>query len=289
METETSPPVLRIDDLRLTLSPARFPGPPNEVFRGLCLEIPRGVSVAVLGTTGSGKTLLCRAVTRLFHQLPVREIKGSVSFANQNLLETSQAKLSQIRGSRIGHVLQDAHEHFHPRLTISQHFHLLLHPKFRKQQSGWTEHAMHYLYRVGIVDPDELLQERVFPGELDVRLRQKIMIALALAREPELLVADEPTAEFDSHSVDRVASALEALKRERGLSVLFATGRVRRAEQFGDRIAILDQGVIAECAPPRDLFREGGKDITGAFLDGTAVAGKPKERLLAHRKFSGRE
>jgi ABC-type dipeptide/oligopeptide/nickel transport system ATPase component len=279
-------PLLRIEDLRLTLAPNRFPGRPIEVFRGLSMEIPRGVSVAVLGMTGSGKSLLCNSVTRLFHHLPVREVKGAIWFENRNLLETSQSKLIQIRGSRIGNIIQNAHEHFHPRLTIAQHFHLLLRHKHQKL-TGWTDHAMHYLYRVGIVDPDELLLERVFPGELEVMMRQRIMIAMALACEPDLLVADEPTAEFDSHSVARVADALESLKRERGLSILFATGRVRRAEQFGDRVAILDQGIISECAAPRDLFREGKNEITGAFLDGTVVAGKPKERLLGHRKFPG--
>lgn len=283
-EPGAQPETLRIEDLHLTLAPARLAEPPREVLRGLHLDLPRASTVAVLGTTASGKTLLCRAVTRFFHRVPVREVRGAVWFESRNLLETGQSKLSQIRGARIGHLLQNAHEHFHPRLTIARHFDLLLRQKQRRLPDR-VSHAMHYLYRVGVVDPDELLLGRVYPEELDVSTRQKIMIALVLACEPSLLVADEPTAEFDSHSVARIAEALDALKRERGLSILFASGSVRRAQQFGDRIAVLDQGVIAECTTPRQLFREGGKEITGAFFEGTLVAGKPKDRLLAHRKF----
>lgn len=289
MTEKAETPILRIDELRLTLAPGRYSNRPREVLRGLSLEIPRGSSVALLGTSGSGKTLLCRAVTRFFHGLPVREVRGSVWFENRNLLATGQSRLFQIRGSRIGHLLQNAHEHFHPRLTIAQHFDLFLRQK-RRKIADRTAHAMRYLYRVGMVDPDALLLDRVFPVELDVMTRQKIMIALVLACEPDLLVADEPTAEFDSHSVTRIVDALESLKRERGLSILFATGRLRRAEQFGDVVAVLDEGVIAECGSARDLFREPKQDITKAFLDGTIIAGKPKDRLLPqHGCFSKRE
>lgn len=279
-------PVLRIDHLRLTLAPGRYSSHPKEILRGVSLEIPRGTSLAVLGATASGKTLLCRAVTRFLEQLPVREISGSVWFDGRDLLEAGQSELFQIRGSRIGHLLQNAHEHFHPWLTIAQHFELLLRQKLGRVPD-WRSHAARYLYRVGVVDPDEMLLERVFPEELNVMMRQRIMIALVLSSEPDLLVADEPVAEFDSSAVAQMAAAIESLKRERGLSVLFATGQVRRAEQFGDRVAVLDQGRIAESAPPRALFREGSLGITGAFVDGTLVAGKPKERLLAHREFPG--
>lgn len=278
------PSLLRIENVRLTLPAGRVGSPPREVLRGVSLAIPRGVSVALLGTSGSGKTLLCRAVTRFFDRVPVREVTGSIWFDGRNLLAAGQAELFQIRGARIGHLLQNAHEHFHPWLTIAQHFELFL-----GQKPGTipdrVAHAASYLYRVGVVDPDELLQERVFPEELDVASRQRIMIALVLSGEPDLLVADEPTAEFDRSSVARIAGAVESLKRQRGLSVLFATGQVRRAEQFGDLVAILDEGQIVDCAPPAKLFGEAKEEITGAFVDGTLIAGRPKERLLADREF----
>lgn len=277
---------LRMEDLWLSLAPGPFSDAPREVLRGLTLAIPRGVSVAVLGSTGSGKSLLCRAATAFLHGVPVKELKGAVWFEGRNLLEAGQARLMKIRGAQIGHLLQNAHEHFHPRLTIAQHFDLLLRQK-RPRLGGRTEHAMSYLYRAGIVDPDELLLGRVFPGELEVMTRQKIMIAMVLACEPDLLVADEPTAEFDSQSVARLAHGLERLKRERGLAILFATGWLRRAEQFGDKVAVLDQGVIAEIASPGNLSLSSENPQVQAFVAGDPVAGRPRERLLAPGKPNG--
>ena len=276
-----SQPNLSVNGLKLSLTATSLIQKPRQVLDGVSFEIPRGGSLAILGRTASGKSLLLRAMTRFFHQIPVRDVEGEVWFDGKNLLRTSQSRLLRIRGSQIAYVMQNAHLLFNPRLTIHQHFEILL--KFnRPKLANRSRHAIDQLYRVGIVDPESLIEERCFPVELDAATRQLVMIASALACEPRVLILDEPTAEFDSGTVAHLIQVLEDAKQDRGLTVLLATGRVRRAEQFGDRIAILDRGLLVESAAPKQLFEAAEKDATRAFVDGTLLAGHERERLVAH-------
>jgi ABC-type glutathione transport system ATPase component len=275
-----STPLLKVQSLKLSLNPTFLADRAKEVLRSVSFILDRGQSLAILGQTASGKSLLLRSLSRFFHGLSIREAEGEVLFEGKNLLRTSQSRLLSLRGTRIAHVLQDAHSLFNPRLTIHQHFATILSIKQRKRVHP-LDHAIQHLYRVGILDPESLLLHRVYPEELDAATRQKLMIASALVCEPRLLIADEPTAEFDSGSAARIAELLEQLKKESGLAVVIATGRVHRAEQFGDRIAILDQGELVACSTPRDLFDRGEHEATRAFVEGTLLAGTRRERLLA--------
>ncbi len=272
---------LTVNDLKMSVLGSAHGEKVHPVLNGISFLVPRGQSLAILGRTASGKSLLLRAITRFFHELPVRDVDGQILFEGKNLLQTPQSKLLRIRGSRIAYVLQNAHHHFNPRLSIRQHFEILL--KFNRPKiKDRNAHAISYLYKVGIVAPESLIEQRCFPVELDAATRQQVMIASALACEPKLLILDEPTAEFDSGTVTHMMEMIDELKLERGLSVLFATGRVRRAEQFGDRITILEDGELVESATPRQLFEAGQKNATRAFIDGTLLAGHDRERLVAH-------
>tara|TARA_R110002096_G_scaffold316010_13_gene510408 strand:+ start:3352 stop:4209 length:858 start_codon:yes stop_codon:yes gene_type:complete len=273
--------ILSVNDLRLELHPPSLSQPPRQILDGVTFDLARGSSLAILGRTASGKSLLLRAITRFFHELPVRSVEGEIWFEGKNLLRTSNQKLLNIRGARIAYILQNAHQNFNARLSIRQHFDILLRfnrPKIKDRAA----HAIFYLYKVGILDPEALIEKRCFPVELDIETRQLVMIASALACEPRLLIMDEPAAEFDSNTVAHLVDMLEDLKLERGMSVLMGTGRVRRAEQFADLIAVLEKGELVEIATPRQLFESGREDATRAFVDGTLLAGHERERLVAH-------
>ncbi|MEO0444908.1 MAG: ATP-binding cassette domain-containing protein, partial [Verrucomicrobiota bacterium] len=203
----------------------------------------------------------------------------------RNLLLESQASLFRLRTKKVVHLLQNAGEHFHPRLTIAQHFGL-----GRKGVGGKaeeTDHLMRYLYLVGVVDPDSFLFDEVYAAELDGMTRQKLMIASALAKEPAVLIADEPTTALDHVSAEQLVHALETLKNQHGLAVLLATGRVRRAEHFGDEVAVLADGTIVESGPPRILFERATEKATQEFAKGTLLSGQGRERLLAPPKRVG--
>lgn len=279
-------PILDVKSLKLTLHPSFLADRPKEILRSVSFRLERGRSLSILGQTASGKSLLLRCLSRFFYELPIREVDGEVLFEGKNLLRTSQSRLLSLRATRIAHVLQDAHSLFNPRLTIQQHFAMVLQLKRRKLKDP-VEHTIQHLYRVGIVEPEALILGRIYPDELDTATRQKLMIASALVREPHLLIADEPTAEFDRGTVAHIVELFEQLKKESGLTLVVATGRVRRAEQFGDQIAVLDQGELVECSTPRELFAQAQHDATRSFVEGTLQAGSGRERLLAHRYQNG--
>lgn len=274
-------PILEINDLRLALNATSFTGKPRQVLDGVSLQLAEGESVSLLGRTSSGKSVLLRAITRFFSGIPVREVAGEVLFGGENLLKVSESRLLAVRGTKIAYILQNAHQKLNPQLTITQHFDLLLKHN-RSDVKDRRQHAIDYLYRAGVVDPEAIIGRPVHPEELETASKQKIMIASALCCEPKVLIADEPTAEFDSGSVAHIVRLFEQLKRERGLAVIVATGRVRRAEQFGDRIGVLEQGRLVESAAPRKLFDAGEHPATRAFVDGTLLAGATRERLVAH-------
>ncbi|MFT5466870.1 MAG: ABC-type dipeptide/oligopeptide/nickel transport system ATPase component [Verrucomicrobiales bacterium] len=279
--TLESDAIFEISDLHLALGAGAFSQKPLPVLKGVSLQLAAGESVSLLGRTSTGKSVLLRALTRFFRDLPVRSVEGEILFEGENLLKLGQNKLRRIRGTKIAYILQNAHQLLNPQLTVAQHFDLLLKHN-RADIKNRRDHAIDYLYQVGVVDPEAIITETVFPEELSTAIRQKIMIASALACEPRILVADEPTAEFDSGTVTHIVRLFEKLKRERGLAILVATGRVRRAEQFGDRIGILEDGRLVESAAPRELFDSGEHAATRAFVDGTLLAGAQRERLVAH-------
>jgi len=267
--------VLRVSNLGLKLDGREAP-----VLDRVSFDILEGESMAFLGRTGSGKSMLLRALTAFFHGVPVKETKGKVLFEGQNLLTCSHSHLFDVRATKIAYVLQNAHELFNPHLTIRQHFDLILRHNKPKLEDR-RQQAIDYLYHVGIVDPEEIIDARYFPEELDVRSRQKIMIASALCCEPKILLADEPTAEFDSVAVSILVKLLEKLKKEKGLAVVWTTSRLRRAEQFGDFIGVLDQGSLVESQEPRQLLRSREHEATREFVDGTLVTGQKRERLVS--------
>ncbi len=274
-----SEPILSVRALEVTFQPASLGETPRRILRDVSFDLEAGQSLAILGASGGGKSVLLRGLTRFFHGLPLWQADGEVWFDGENLMKMGQNRLFAVRGGRIAYLLQDANALLNPQLTIQQHFRLLLRFKQRKL-TGRLEHAMQYLYLAGVVEPEELLLARVFPDELDVETRQRIMIASALACEPDILLADEPTQEFDSGGVRRFVEVLEGLKRERGMAVVVSTGRLRRAEQLGDAITALHDGKLTEPLTPKSFFQEREDPVIRAFVDGTLLAGSGRERLL---------
>lgn len=273
--------LLEVNNLKLSLNPSFLADRPKEILHDVTFNLDRGECLAILGETASGKSLLLRALTRFFHDLPIREVDGKVIFEGRNLLRTGQSRLLSLRGAHIAYVLQGAHQLFNPRLSVRQHFDMILRMKKRRLDKP-LDHVIDYLYKVGIVEPESVLFDQLYPTELDTATRQKLALASALVCEPDILIADELTAEFDSGTVAQMIDLFEQLKKELGTAFIVGTGRIRRAEQFGDRIAILSDGKFVESSTPRELFQEGVHQTTRAFVDGTLRAGSDRERLVSH-------
>lgn len=266
-------PLLRIDDLRIAI---RGPERTVEILRGVSLDLARGEVLCLLGESGSGKTVTLRSVLRL---LPEKRttIDGQILFEGEDLLRLSPAVLSDVRGNRIAMIFQEPATAFDPVYTVGRQ----IVETIRRHESVSMHEAQaraHELFeRVQIPSPERRLA--AYPHELSGGMRQRAMIALALACRPALLLADEPTTALDATVQMEILLLLRRLQRELGLAIIFVTHDIGVAVEIADRIAIMYAGRIVESGPVRDILGEPAHPYTQGLLASTLRKGERGRRL----------
>jgi oligopeptide/dipeptide ABC transporter ATP-binding protein len=240
-----SSPLLTVRDLRIA-----FPGPhgPVEVVRGLDLDIGRGERVGLVGESGSGKSVSTHALLAL---VSGARVSGSASFDGVELLGAAPSTLRGVRGRRIGLVFQDSLSALNPVMTIGDQ---IAEPLRRAGGSkGETRaRALELLERVGIRDASKRLD--AYPHQFSGGMRQRAMIAIALAQDPELLIADEPTTALDVRVQRQVLDLLLDLSDERGMSLLLISHDLGIVAGATERVVVMYAGRTVEQAPAETLF-----------------------------------
>ncbi len=234
-------PLLRIRDLTVRF---HTPGGRFRAVAGASLELMAGETLGLVGESGCGKTVTALSVMRL---LPPQtaEIEGEVYFAGENLLDLPPENMRAIRGNRIGMVFQEPMTSLNPVFTVG-------------------EEAIKALTRVGLPDAGRRYDQ--YPHELSGGLRQRVLIAMALACEPELLIADEPTTALDVTIQAQILALLARLRRDLNLAVLFITHNLGVVAQTAERVAVMYAGQVVEEAPTRELFRNPRHPYTRGLL-----------------------
>lgn len=233
-------PLLELDSLVVGFPTARGW---VEVVRGVDLHVERGECLALVGESGSGKTLIGLSCLALVPP-PGRILGGAVRLAGVNLLERSEAELVRIRGRRVGMVFQEPLAAFDPRLSIGAHLDEVLRRFTPLASRARRARALELLALVAISDPTSRLD--AYPHQLSGGQRQRAMLAVALAGEPELLVADEPTSALDVTVQAQILDLLERLRGELALSLLLITHNFGVAARLADRVAVASAGHIVE-------------------------------------------
>ncbi len=232
-------PVLRIGGLQV-----RYPGGGQPTLDGLDLTLSAGERLALVGPSGCGKSTVARAVLQL---LPAGSVcEGELLLTGQDPRQLRRAALRQLRGEAVGLVFQDPMTRLNPLLTIGEH----LRDTLAAHRGGGRQRARELLARVGI-DP---ARYGSFPHEFSGGMRQRLAIALALALEPPLVIADEPTTSLDVAVAGQVMAQLSDLCTETGSALLLISHDLAMAGRWCDRIAVLDQGRLVEEAPSRQLL-----------------------------------
>ncbi|MCP9821616.1 ABC transporter ATP-binding protein [Cyanobium sp. L1E-Cus] len=237
-------PVLAIENLVV-----RYPDAERPTLDGLNLTLAAGDRLALVGPSGCGKSTVARAVLQLLP--PGSQCSGSLLLAGQNPSQMARPALRQLRGEAVGLVFQDPMTRLNPLLTIGDHLAdtLAAHrPRWQRRQV--RQRAETLLIRVGI-GPERYGS---YPHEFSGGMRQRLAIALAMALEPPLVIADEPTTSLDVAVAGQVMAELSNLCREAGSALLLISHDLAMAGRWCDQIAVLDQGRLVEQAPARQLL-----------------------------------
>ena len=240
-------PLLRVVDLEVAFTHDKQT---KCVIDTINFSIPRGETVTLLGESGSGKSLTAMSIMRLLPDAANIK-KGNIFFNNQDLLTLSNLDMRKIRGGKIAVIFQEPQVSLNPVLTIGQQIFetLTQHKKLR----GVARHksAIELLDWVGIPEPERRINE--YPHQFSGGMQQRVMIAMALAGEPDLLIADEPTTALDVMVQAQILELLQKLQRETNISILFITHDIAVASEMADHVVVMKEGKIIEQSS-RDAF-----------------------------------
>ena len=241
-------PLLAVTDLRTAFRQGQDWVP---AVAGVSFEIGHGESFALVGESGSGKSMTALSIVRLLPQNG-RILGGSVSLDGEDLFGLPEWAMSSIRGGRIGMIFQDPMTAFNPVLTIGQQIgeSLTLHQNLRGERL--RQRAMELLDQVGLPQPARHLRE--YPHQLSGGMRQRAMIAMALAGEPDLLIADEPTTALDVTLQAQVLELLADLRKQTGMALWLITHDFATVAEVADRVAVMRAGQLMETGAAADFF-----------------------------------
>jgi len=232
--------------------------------RGISFDLRRGETVAVVGESGSGKSVSIKAIMGILAGNAVVE-SGTIMYEGKNLLELNEKEYHKIRGSKIGLIFQDPLSALNPIMKIGKQITETLKlndPKLTKKEA--RRRAVELMESVGIPDADKRFDQ--YPFQFSGGMRQRIVIAIALARDPEVLICDEPTTALDVTVQAKILDLINEIKKKRDLSVIFITHDMGVVANMADRINVMYAGKIVEKGTAEEIFFEPAHPYTQALL-----------------------
>ncbi|HEX3991402.1 MAG TPA: ABC transporter ATP-binding protein [Acetobacteraceae bacterium] len=269
------PPLLDISDLHTEF---RTGAGVVRAVDGVSYTVDAGETVAVVGESGSGKSVTALSVLRLIPDPPGRITAGSVSFAGRDLLTLSEPEMREIRGGEIGMVFQEPMTSLNPVLTVGRQITETLEQHRRLDHATAAKRAEALLVQVGIAEPVRRLKQ--YPHQLSGGMRQRVMIAIALACDPKLIIADEPTTALDVTIQAQILELMKALTRDRGIALIIITHNLGVVARYADRVNVMYAGRIVECGPAAEIYHEPRHPYTVALLRSVPRLDRPRQARL---------
>jgi len=268
-----STPLLRVENLAIQFGP---PEDPVKAVDGISFAMNAGETLALVGESGSGKSVTSLALTRLLPSPPARYVSGRVEFEGRDVLSMRENQLCALRGKQIAYIFQEPGTSLNPVFTIGFQIReaIELH---RPEVQDVTAEIVAALERVGIRDAAKRLDD--YPHQLSGGMQQRVMIAMALACQPKLLVADEPTTALDVTIQKQIMDLLKELKRTSKMAILLITHNFGLVADFADHVAVMFRGKIVEAGPTAAVLRNPQHAYTRALIECVPKLGQKQHRL----------
>lgn len=268
-----SEPLLDIRDLRIQFATENGV---MEAVKGISFSMARGETLAIVGESGSGKSVTGLALTRLLPEPPARYPSGRILFGGRDVLKMPPKELRALRGNKISYIFQEPSTSLNPVFTIRNQIAeaIRLH---RPEVRDLDAEVIKYLDLVGIVDPAKRLHD--YPHQLSGGMQQRVMIAMALSCEPDLLVADEPTTALDVTIQAQIIAQLKDIKERLGMAIILITHNFGIISGIADRVAVMFRGRVVEYGETGQVLRSPQHPYTRALIDCIPRLGARRERL----------
>jgi oligopeptide transport system ATP-binding protein len=253
--------ILQVNDLQISFS--TYAGEVQAV-RGVSFDLRRGETLAIVGESGSGKTVTAKSLLRLLPEANTRIKGGEAIFEGEDILKLSEQRMQKIRGEKIAMVFQDPMTSLDPTMKIGPQITESLKKHLGLSGQKARERAVELLTLVGIPNPGDRVKQ--YPHQFSGGMRQRVVIAIALACDPQILIADEPTTALDVTVQAQILELLRELQQRLGMSVILITHDLGVVAHTAHRVAVMYAGKVVETGTLREIFYDPQMPYTWGLL-----------------------
>jgi oligopeptide transport system ATP-binding protein len=269
------PPLLEVRDLRTEF---RTGAGVVRAVNGVSYSVEPGETIAVVGESGSGKSVGALSILRLIPSPPGRVVGGEVIFGGRDLMKLSDAEMREVRGGEIGMVFQEPMTSLNPVLTIGRQITEMIEQHRGTDRAAAEKRAVELLGLVGIADAPRRLKQ--YPHQLSGGMRQRVMIAIALACDPKLIIADEPTTALDVTIQAQILELMQRLTHQLGVALIVITHNLGIVARYAQRVNVMYAGRIVESGPSAAIYHNPQHPYTMALLKSVPRLDRPRQARL---------
>lgn len=248
----------------------------NEAVKGISFHLDEGKVLAIVGESGSGKSVTSMALTKLLPPEPLCRVSGRVSLDGKSLFDLSAKEMRAVRGKEIAYIFQEPGTSLNPYYTVGSQIAEAIKYHRADVSDAWAE-VVSLLDQVGIRDPDKRAKD--YPHQMSGGMKQRVMIAIALACQPRILVADEPTTALDVTIEAQIIGLLKELRTKLNMSIILITHNFGIVDEFADDIAVMFRGEIVESGPAESILANPQHPYTKALIKCIPKMGTKQRRL----------
>ncbi|MBX2858444.1 MAG: ABC transporter ATP-binding protein [Cellvibrionaceae bacterium] len=248
----------------------------TQAVKDLSFSVKKGETLAIVGESGSGKSVSCQTIVGLVPSPPAKVESGAVEWQNSDLLQQNEAQLRRIRGKKISMIFQDPMTSLNPNMRIGTQIveALLEHSDAGPAQA--KQRAIEALKEVGIENAEQRF--KAFPHQFSGGMRQRVMIAMALVTQPDIVIADEPTTALDVTIQAQILELLAGLQKKHQLAIIFISHDLAVVRNIADHVIVMKSGTVVESGSPQQLFEQPKHPYTKKLIDAIPSGAKPQSR-----------